>query len=166
LFKIILGVDKENKNNCSIGSFIVPNKEIEKDKKITDFKVPIDDIEKKSGIKFFEKLNLNSKKKIPSFNLFNNEKKISDLCDNENCDSFFTSNQFSNYVLSIILRKENKLENLKKIYEEKINDKNFVVQEEVKNFYENKIKSIEKMEKEKIEKENLEKGKTEKIEKK
>ncbi|KAN0025028.1 hypothetical protein ACTFIV_009439 [Dictyostelium citrinum] len=60
LYKIILVEPKDKNNNNKpylLGSFIIPNEPISSDAVLTDYEVPLHEIEVKTGLQFFKKLN-------------------------------------------------------------------------------------------------------------
>ncbi|ESO97146.1 hypothetical protein LOTGIDRAFT_174581 [Lottia gigantea] len=95
LYKVVLA--ELDGKPIALGAFVVPNKPIGFDKKLTDFIVPLETLEEKTGVEFLPKLNLSN---------------VKPLCQVDSCH-LKTKDEFE---LHIITRQLNRAENLDQLY--------------------------------------------------
>lgn len=66
-FKLIVGekpVKNPSSESISIAAFVLPNKPISNETKLTDFEIPVDALERSAGLQFFQKVPENRKKPL------------------------------------------------------------------------------------------------------
>lgn len=63
-YKVIFAEDGRDGGRVSLGAFVLPNARIANDKRLTDFEVPLEAVERASGLEFAAKLAPQRKKKL------------------------------------------------------------------------------------------------------
>ncbi|XP_060081816.1 nuclease EXOG, mitochondrial-like [Ylistrum balloti] len=101
LYKIIIVEDK-NSNPVGIGSFIVPNKPIGFEHALTEYQVPLDEVERKTGVRFTPELDTS---------------RLGDLCEIDSC-KLMQKSDFESYFIGRRLKGARNRENLDKIWKE------------------------------------------------
>lgn len=63
-YKVIFAEDGKENGQVSLGAFVLPNARIPNEKKLTDFEVPLEAVERASGLEFASKLAPDRRKKL------------------------------------------------------------------------------------------------------
>ena len=125
LYKVIVAEDDPEEKQPVLGSFLVPNEPIGFNRKLEEYKIPLDDLEKKTGLIFLPKLD---------------RTKTRDLCTVDGCQLIERA-KFELYFIGRRLSSAETLEKLEKAWRE-IETKGLEPDDYAKNLYAKKKTEI------------------------
>ena len=125
LYKVIMAEDPSLEMPL-LSAFVVPNRPIPKDKTLFNFKVPLDSLERKVGVRFHSRLNRNS---------------IEDLCTVEGC-SLMNYREFQTFFINRGIKNARNINELER-YWRQATKHNLASETEIQRIYNERINELQ-----------------------